>query len=155
MKNLFISILLISCNSFAQELIPLNGWAKKNPKWSSQPSELTYMLGRCASALLTMSGYIKANSQDNTDLLKTSEILSERGASFGALSINVGISNGASEEFLMNRIAQITKLYTDSIIKNKTIHNDAFTGDFQSDITFCTTFYPLIFNEKLGYSIAK
>lgn len=145
-KILYISIIFLSANAISQELIPLDEWDKKTSNWSNQPSEVVYMLGRCGAALMAMSSYFKANSNNDKKIEKDAESLLDKSKSFASLSLEVGQSIGATEKFLMDRMEALVKIYIGDIISNKKIHNSAFGKNFQTDINFCTTYYPLIFN---------
>jgi hypothetical protein len=148
MKKIILCLIVASSfNVHSEELTTLNEWVIKNPQWSSRPPEVTYMLGRCASALIAMSSYIKANSANEIKLQNSADILMTKASHYARLSIELGSSIGATEKFLNNRMAEITKIYVEDIIRNKTIHNDAFGEKFQSDINFCTTYYPVLFKE--------
>ena len=145
-KILSIAVIVLSSNAVSQELTSLDEWSKKTSNWSNQTSEVVYMLGRCGAALMAMSSYFEANSNGDKKIEIDAKSLLDKSKSFASLSLEVGQSIGATDKFLMDRMEALVKIYIGDIISNKKLHNNAFGKNFQTDINFCTTYYPLIFN---------
>jgi hypothetical protein len=145
-KIIALAALSISTFATSQELVPLDEWDKTTKNWSSQPSEVAYMLGRCGSAFMAMSSYLKANANGEKKIERDATVLMGKSKSFIELSIDVGQTIGATEKFLMDRTESLVKVYIGDIVNNKKLHNNAFGKNFQTDINFCTAYYPLLFN---------
>ena len=145
-RALFACILLCgSVYAEAPKLAPLNEWMSQNPSWSDRPGEATYLFSRCAAALTVMGAYIAANARPNSDDSNTGQILNNRAGDFLKLSIELGQTTGATADFLYNRANALSQVYTQDVLNNKLLHNDAFVGSFKQDIDFCTGIYPHLF----------
>lgn len=145
LKKHAIAILLVSTitGAYAKEIETLEDWAAKTTNWSSDPSEFTYVLGRCAAAFISMSAYM-SQSSNQTAIKNASELL-ERGKKFANMSFEFGKKSGATEKFLSTRVESLIKIYVEDMLTNKTINNNAFGVNFKKDIDFCTIYYPEIF----------
>lgn len=143
-----ISLLIIFfiSSAYAQDIEPLEDWDVKTKNWRSDPSEITYMLGRCASAFLAMSAYMSQSSDNQA--LKDSNVIKGRALQYAELSIEIGKSFGATEKFLAKRIETILSIYVADMLRNKTITNNAFGVNFTKDIDFCSDYYPIFFNNS-------
>lgn len=140
-----LSIVLVSTitSAYAKDLETLENWAAKTKNWSSDTSEIIYVLGRCSAAFMTMAEYGSISS--DLEGKKNANVLMSMGKRFAALSIDAGKSIGVSEKFLTLRIDSLLKIYESDMLKNITIKNTAFGEDFKSDISFCSEFYKTVF----------
>lgn len=148
LKKHAIVILLVSTitSAYTKELETLEDWGAKTKNWSSDPSEFTYMLGRCAAAFIAMSAYMSQSS--NQTAVKNSYELLERGKQYTTMSLELGKTFGATEKFLSTRIKSLVNIYVENMLENKTIYNNAFGVNFKKDIDFCSAYYKIIFNEN-------
>lgn len=145
LKKYAIVILLVSTitGAFTKEIDTLEDWDAKTKNWSSDPSEFTYMLGRCAAAFIAMSAYMSQSS--NQTAVKQANVLMSRGKQFATTSFELGKTTGATEKFLSTRIESLVNIYAEDMLRNKTINNNAFGVNFKKDIDFCSVYYPIIF----------
>ena len=151
MKKLYkisISLLMIFVisNANAQDIETLEDWDVKTKNWASDPSEITYMLGRCASAFLAMSAYMGQSSKQ--EAVTNAKIIKGRALQYAELSLEIGRSVGITEKFLATRIETILNIYGADMLKNKTLTNNAFGVNFTKDIDFCSSYYPVFFNNS-------
>jgi hypothetical protein len=139
-------MIFVISSANAQDIDTLEAWDVKTKNWTSDPSEITYMLGRCASAFLAMSAYMSQSSKQ--EAITNANIIKGRALQYAELSLEIGKSVGITEKFLDTRIKTILNIYVADMLKSKTLTNNAFGENFTKDIDFCSVYYPIFFNNS-------
>ena len=106
-KKHAIAILLVSTitSAYTKEIETLEDWGAKTKNWSSEPSEFTYMLGRCAAAFIAMSAYMSQSS--NQTAVKNSYELLERGKQYTTMSFELGKKSAQLKNFYLQELNRL------------------------------------------------
>ena len=148
-KILFLLVGFIPLTLRADDLVPLESWKNITKKWSSDPSELSYLMTRCGVAYSVMSNYFQAtNNNKNIEIREQIQSLNYRSGKFLEYGYEFAQHVGIKEEFFKKRLSLVAEMYTQNLLKNKALTNYAFSKEFESDIDFCASIYNGLNSQK-------
>ena len=131
-------LLFISSLAFAQPstLEPLASWHKRRPNWESETTEAAYVTTRCG-ALYSVIGAAFSHYAKTDDDKKRGMDAALRGIKLMYFGDILAKDAGGTAEQSTLRFQEISKLYRETVVYNRTTHTNMFHGFIEYDWKFC------------------
>lgn len=150
MRNIVILILLLlKMNAYAEELVPLNIYIKKNPAYLTNSLEAEYVANRCGS-LMTILANRTREAYKTKEIVQIADEYNRKGNVCSIAGLMLSMSPVSSEKKYIDLHKALLMTYSNLTLKNWKSGN-MFKGLIEQDLETCTvhkTFY-----EKLSKSL--
>ena len=138
---MYLVLLILSLPAESATLIALENYVQERPKWNEDISELAYIGTRCDCLYTVIGSWAVENGRAQTklygkELLATSEI-------FRNVSTRLSMAANMNQTFIQKRFKEITNIYANTVVENKSVNNFLFEGYVGNDIMFCKRNLPL------------
>lgn len=128
-----------AANSQTLNLEPLEEWLLSRPRWSQDKTEVAYVAVRCG-ALYGVIGSRFTSGEQKPELRQRGEDSIARGVMLTMFGNELAKDSGMSKAVAQRRLNMIMDAYQQTVIQNRSLHNNMFHGFIQRDFSFCNDF---------------